>query len=353
LARAYVANSIAIFSLKVYCYLIAIFSLKASLYSIAIFFFNLAFMLCATVLRGSGSFPVHVVNLINSHRKQVNSLLKHSARALPQLFPAAANAAPPLTVNAVANIAIIHCERFFLNSAGSQIVRKRGVGMGWACSTCTFINNAGLKACGMCSQPSSSAIATTANSSNKWSCEVCTFVNSGETSFCEMCENGRPVAAQSSSTPPVSGVSSQLGSTSFRPLLRASGEACEEQNAACKETAQLDSNSDVVVIASEVPQPSSGKGNPKSRKRKANEDDVVVLSDSMSDVETSDVKEAGKKIKECVDDSNNLLKKLHQERMARTRAGASGSGNDFLLVQFPVIKSTEGDDISEKGVSIW
>jgi tyrosyl-DNA phosphodiesterase 2 len=45
----------------------------------------------------------------------------------------------------------------------------------------------------------------------------------------------------------------------------------------------------------------------------------------MSDVKTSDVKEAGKKIKESVDDSNNLLKKLHQERMARTRAGASGS----------------------------
>ena len=289
-------------------------------------------MLCATVLRGSGSFPVHVVSLINSHRKQVSSLLKHSARALPQLLPAAANAAPPpLTANAIANIGIIHCERISLNSAGSQIVRNRGVGMGWACSSCTFINNAGLKVCGMCSQPSSSAIATTANSSSKWSCEVCTFVNSGETSFCEMCENGRPVGAQSSSTPSVSGFSSQLGSTSFRPLLRASGEAFEEQNAACKETAQFDSDSDVVVIASEVPQPSSGKGNPKSRKRKAKEDDVVVLSDTMSDVETSDVKEAGKKIKESVDDSNNLLKKLHQERMARTRAGASGSGNPCTL----------------------
>ena len=61
---------------------------------------------------------------------------------------------------------------------------------------------------------------------------------------------------------------------------------------------------------------------------------------TLSDVETSDLKKTGKKIKESVDNSNNLLKKLHQERMACTRAGASGSGNNFLLVQFPVIKST-------------
>lgn len=188
--------------------------------------------------------------------------------------------------------------------------------MGWACATCTFINEAG-PTCAVCSEL---APGMTSFGDAKWTCEACTFVNTGETAFCEICDHGRSAPNQSSIVPSTLGVS-VLG-TPFRPL-RANARV-EPTAGRVEEDAPVKSLEADCIVTGHTGVDEEGSQvatNPKSRKRKAKEPEVIDLSDSKSEGDVPDVKD-GKKMKDSEEEPNDLLKRLHKERMARMR-GAS------------------------------
>lgn len=193
--------------------------------------------------------------------------------------------------------------------------------MGWACATCTFINEAG-PTCAVCSERAPGAASF---GDAEWACEACTFVNPGQTSFCELCDTGRPVLNQSSSSAPsISGVS-VLG-TSFRPL-RANAKVESmagrvEEHTSVKNVESQEAECIVAGVGAEGPPVANVSTSPKTRKRKAKESEVIDLSDSKSEEDVPHVKD-GKKKKQNGENPNDLLKHLHKERMARMQAGGS------------------------------
>lgn len=206
--------------------------------------------------------------------------------------------------------------------------------MGWVCSSCTFVNDAG-RTCGICSEPASGAAASFGDA--KWTCEACTFVNTGETAFCEICDHGRPALNQSSR-----GVSALA--TSFRPLrAMARVDPWVEEDVAPVKSLEAE-----CIVDEEGPQVASGSKRPQSRKRKAKEVEVINLSDSKGEKDVPDDKET----EQNGDEPNDLLKQLHKERMARMQAGASDVKRKKSSISVPPGSSDaeKKKDVEKKGI---
>lgn len=228
--------------------------------------------------------------------------------------------------------------RSISTSPHSRTTPRTRLRMGWACATCTFINDAG-SACGVCLMP---APGSPSSGDAKWTCEACTFENIGETAFCEMCDTGRSTVGRS------------VRGSPFRPL-RASARVKPEvgrveESALLENVKSVEAESLVTGgtwFGDESLKVACGSQNLKSRKHEAKEVEVIDLSESDSRGDEFVVKD-GKKKKDVQEESNHLLENLHKERISRMQGKMSAEDSSAVKVGKDAVDSSSSSPELEK-----
>lgn len=234
---------------------------------------------------------------------------------------------------------------------------KTAFRMAWACSSCTFLNIAGVSICEVCSRESSSsaAAATASKVPPGWACVTCTFLNTAGDSECEMCGTDMPSnAEQQRQQKPLplhsDSVTPEIADPipRFRPLRSKSR---PKPPAAASELLDDVATEEVLKIQASGTQLSSldnakalpySSSSSFSRKRKVAEEDEgnppLSLSNCSKDEEKNSRSGGGSAPKDgeletvitgILGDpgsTNSMLKLLHLERMSRMKDNGTNSG---------------------------